>query len=151
MRLRLEHRIGVRAPASEIWRVLADLDGWSAWNPMYPKAAGILRIGTRLSLTESVPGQPPDDIDPEVVDWVPDSQILWRHKTLGGLVRRLRYLEIEKLTDDGCIFSNGEVYEGLGVRFMSKGLRRALRQGFEALGEAVKATVERHVAAERQP
>jgi len=109
---------------------------------MYPKAAGLLRIGTRLSLTEAVPGQPPEQITPEVVDWVPDSQILWRGKTLGGLVRRLRYLEIEKLTDEGCIFANGEIYEGLGVGFMSKGLKRALRQGFTDLGEALKAKVE---------
>jgi hypothetical protein len=145
MRLRLEHRIGVRAPASEIWRVLADLDGWSNWNPMYPEASGHLRIGTKLSLTETVPGQPPDQIAPEVVDWVPDSQILWRGKTFAGLVRRLRYLEIEKLTEDGCIFANGEVYEGLGVRLMSKSLKRALRQGFTDLGEALKATVEGQV------
>jgi hypothetical protein len=142
MRLRLEHRIGVRAPASEIWRVLADLNGWATWNPMYPQAAGILRIGAKLSLTEAVPGQPHDQITPEVVDWVPDSQILWRDKTLGGLVKRLRYLEIERLSEEGCIFSNGEVYEGLGVRFISKGLKTALRRGFTELGEALKAKVE---------
>jgi hypothetical protein len=142
MRLRLEHRIGVRASASEIWQVLADLDGWSAWNPMYPKAAGVLRIGATLNLIEAVPGQTREEIAPEVVDWVPDSQILWRGKTLGGLVRRLRYLEIEKLTEEGCIFANGEVYEGLGVGLMSKSLQRALRQGFVAFGEALKATVE---------
>jgi hypothetical protein len=118
---------------------------------MYPQAAGTLRIGVKLSLTEAVPGQPPEQISAEVVDWVPDSQILWRHKTLGGLVRRLRYLEIEKLTDEGCIFGNGEVYEGFGVRFMSKGLRSALRRGFTELGEALKATVESQVAGERQP
>jgi hypothetical protein len=151
MRLRLEHRIGVRASAAEIWRVLAHLEGWSAWNPMYPKARGTLRIGAKLNLTEAVPGQPPDEITPEVVDWVPDTQILWRDKTLGGLVRRLRYLEIEKLTDEGCIFANGEVYEGLGVRFMSKGLKGALRRGFAGLGEALKATVERSAHRERQP
>ncbi len=150
MRLRLEHRIGVQAPASEIWRVLADLDGWSVWNPIYPQATGILRIGAKLSLTEAVPGQPHEQISPEVVDWVPDSQILWRDKTLGGFVRRLRYLEIEKLTDEGCIFSNGEVYEGLGVRFMSKNLKGALRRGFTELGEALKATVERQVAGDSQ-
>jgi len=125
--------------------VLADLDGWSDWNPMYPKASGLLRIGTKLSLTEAVPGQTPDEITPEVVDWVPDSQILWRGKTLAGLVRRLRYLEIEKLTEEGCIFANGEVYEGLGVRLMSKGLKRALRQGFTEFGEALKATVEAQI------
>jgi len=118
---------------------------------MYPQAAGTLRIGAKLNLTEAVPGQPQDQIAPEVVDWVPDSQILWRHKTLGGLVRRLRYLEIEKLTEEGCIFSNGEVYEGLGVRFMSKGLKTALRRGFTELGEALKTRVEDQVAGERQP
>jgi len=118
---------------------------------MYPQAAGTLRIGVKLSLTEAVPGQPPEQISAEVVDWVPDSQILWRHKTLGGFVRRLRYLEIEKLTDEGCIFGNGEVYEGFGVRFMSKGLRSALRRGFTGLGEALKATVESQVAGDRRP
>ncbi len=118
---------------------------------MYPTAAGTLRIGAKLSLTEAIPGQPRDQIAPEVVDWVPDSQILWRDKTLGGLVKRLRYLEIEKLTDDGCIFSNGEVYEGLGVRFMSKGLKSALRRGFTELGEALKARVERSPAGKGWP
>jgi hypothetical protein len=118
---------------------------------MYPQAAGKLRIGAKLTLTEAVPGQPQDQIAPEVVDWVPDSQILWRDKTLGGLVKRLRYLEIEKLTDEGCIFANGELYEGFGVRFMSKGLRSALRRGFTDLGEALKATVERTPPVESQP
>jgi hypothetical protein len=150
MRVRFEHRIGIQAPASEIWQVLADLESWSAWNPLYPKAAGTLRIGAKLSLTEAVPGQPQDDIAPEVVDWVPDAQILWRDKTLGGLVKRLRYMEIEALSDEGCIFSNGEVYEGFGVRFMSKGLKNALRRGFTELGEALKATVEQRVSGERK-
>jgi hypothetical protein len=117
---------------------------------MYPKASGVLRIGTKLSLTEATPGQPPEQIAPEVVDWVPDSQILWRGKTFAGLVRRLRYLEIEKLTEEGCIFANGEMYEGLGVRLMSKGLKRALRQGFTELGEALKARVENPTGVERE-
>ena len=140
----------MRAPAAEIWGILADLDGWSAWNPMYPKAAGILRIGAKLSLTEVVPGQPLEEITPEVIDWVPDSQILWRGKTLGGFVKRLRYMEIEKLTEEGCIFANGEVYEGLGVRLMSKGLKTSLRRGFAEVGEALKATVESQAMAARR-
>jgi hypothetical protein len=117
---------------------------------MYPHAAGTLRIGAKLSLTEAVPGQPQDQIAPHVVDWAPELQILWRDKTFGGLIKRLRYLEIEKLTDEGCIFANGEVYEGLGVRFMSKGLKSALRRGFTELGEALKARVE-GAARDRRP
>jgi hypothetical protein len=142
MRLRLEHRIGVKAPASKIWSVVSDLDRWSSWNPLYPQASGTLRIGAKLNLTEAVPGQPHDQISPQVVDWAPDTQILWRDKTFGGFVKRLRYLEIEKLTEEGCIFANGEIYEGFAVRFMSKSLRGSLRRGFADLGEALKATVE---------
>jgi hypothetical protein len=142
MRFKLEHRIGVKASPSEVWALISDLEGWKAWNPIHPEVSGELRFGARLIVTEALPGQAPDVITPEVIDWVPDSHIHWRDKTAGGLVRRLRYLEIQTLSETGCIFSNGEIYDGLGTRFISRPMRQALQRGFTELGEAVKTTVE---------
>ena len=142
MRIQIEQRIGVRAAASEIWRHLADLDSWPAWNPMYPEASGRLRIGGALSLKEVIPGGAPERITPSIVDWVPESQLVWTSKSAGGLVRRTRYLEIQKLTEEGCVFSNGEIYEGLLAAFVTKSRRRALRTGFRQLCEALKTRVE---------
>ena len=136
---RIENRLGIPAPPSVVWEVISDLPRWSEWNPLYVKADGQLRIGAQLSLTQAVAGQPPEVIVPTILDWVPDSQILWRLSQKRGFIRRLRYLEIDKLSDEGCIFSNGEDWTGFMVRFVPIEQRRTIRAGFEAMGEAVKA------------
>ncbi len=115
---------------------------------MYPRVSGRLQIGAPLTLTEVIPGDAPQDLTAQVVDWVPDAQIIWTLKA-GGFVRRIRYFELQTLTDEGCVFSNGEIDEGLGARFISKDLKRAMRQGFTEMGEAFKAMVEREAAAPR--
>jgi hypothetical protein len=135
---RIEHRLGVPAPVHVVWQVLSDLESWADWNPFYVKAEGALRIGGQLRLTQAPPGQPQEVITPTILDWVPDAQILWRLSQSSGFVQRTRYLEIDKLSEEACIFSNGEDWAGFATRFVGKDLRRATRAGFEAMGEALR-------------
>jgi hypothetical protein len=140
--VKIEHRIGIRAPAEVIWSIVSDIEGWSSWNPLYPKAAGVVRMGAQLDLEVVVPGQEPRQIQPVILDWVPNEQIHWRLKMAGGMVSTTRFIEIEALTETGCIFSNGELFGGfLGPR-VARRMGRAVRQGFRAMGEAVKARAE---------
>src|SRR5512146_511235 len=110
--IRIEHRIGVQAPAETIWDILYDLDRWAEWNPLYPKASGVIRIGAPLSLTLAVPGQPERAIEPTVLEWVPNEQLHWRLSLMGGLVRTIRYIEIDRLAEESCIINNGEIFSG---------------------------------------
>ncbi len=152
MRVKIEHRLGIQAPPDAIWAVLADLSRWSQWNPLYPRADGVLRIGATLDLDLALPGQKTRVIRPTIVDWVPNEQILWRLTLLGGLVKSTRYLEIEKLTDTGCIFSNGEMFDGPLGQTVASRMRGSIRSGFAAMGEAVKArTLETWRAAAGDP
>ena len=134
---RIEHRLGIPAPARVVWQVLADLERWGEWNPLYPKADGKLRIGGELTLTEVLPGSVPAEIVATVVDWVPEAQILWRLSQSHGFLKRLRYFEIEALTKEGCIFANGEDWYGRPARKIPVAQRRAMREAFAALGEAL--------------
>ena len=134
---RIEHRLGIAAPAHVIWQVLADLEGWGAWNPLYPKVEGKLRIGEELRVTEQLSGFDPEIITPTVVDWVPDAQIIWRMAQSFGFLKRLRYFEIDTLSDEGCIFANGEDWYGRPARYVTPAKRRAMRDAFEAMGEAL--------------
>ena len=143
MSLKLEHRLGIQAPPEAIWAVIADIEGWSRWNPLYPRASGRLSIGSKLQLTLALDGREPRIITPTIIDWVPNDQIHWSLKTLGGLVKSTRYLEIEALGETGCIFSNGELFEGALGPSVAKRLRGPIRAGFAAMGEAVKAEVAR--------
>lgn len=138
MSMRIEHRIGIQAPAEVIWESLFDVPGWAAWNPLYPKASGQVRIGTVLDLELRLPGQQPREIKPVILDWAPNDHIHWNLKMMGGLVKTTRYLEIEILSETGCIFSNGEIFDGLMGASVARRLRRPIHAGFAALGEALR-------------
>ena len=112
MKVKIEHRIGIPATATAIWDACPTSRRGRRWNPLYPRANGVLRIGAQLDLEVAVPGQPKRDIRPVIADWVPNDQIHWNLRMLGGLVKTTRYLEIEQLTDTGCIFTNGELFDG---------------------------------------
>jgi hypothetical protein len=142
MPVKLEHRIGIKAPAEVIWESLFDVPGWEAWNPLYPKAQGVVRLGAQLDLVLALPGQAPQPIKPVIIDWTPMEHIHWTTRTKGGLVKTIRFLEIDALTETGCIFNNGEVFDGmLGTRMAAR-QGRSIRAGFAALGEALQQRAE---------
>ncbi|MBV9993601.1 MAG: SRPBCC domain-containing protein [Caulobacteraceae bacterium] len=136
--VKVEHRIGVQAPAQVIWEIVQDVAGWPAWNPLYPAAKGEIQFGSILTLEEALPDGPRRTIRPQVTDWTPNEQILWRMNHMGGLIQGRRYIEIEVLAEAGCIFSNGEIFEGFGLRLLSRKRRRTIKAGFTAMGEALR-------------
>ena len=138
MPLTIEHRLGVRAPASVVWEIVHDIERWADWNPLYAEASGAIRIGEKLKLKLVLPDQDPRDLEATVIDWTPDEAIHWKTTHLRGLVKTIRYLEIEAKSETGCIFSNGEIFSGLLGPRVAKPLRPSLKQGFAALGEAVR-------------
>lgn len=139
--IRIENRLGVAAPAHTVWQVVADLEHWGEWNPAYAKAAGRLSIGAPIVLDATFPGVSPRQLSGTVVDWVPDIQLVWKSKA-GFMATSLRFIEIEKLSDHGCILANGEIVEGFGARYLSNRDRRAAQRAYEAMNEAIKARAE---------
>jgi hypothetical protein len=135
---REEFRIGVQTPASVIWEMVVDVNGWPAWNPLYPKAKGEVQFGAVLELEVALPGQAPRTIRPKVRDWTPNEQIIWDLSTMGGLIRSTRYIEIETLENGNCIFSNGEFFEGPLMRLIGRKTRKSIKAGFRAFGETVR-------------
>ena len=109
---------------------------------MYPAVSGRLLIGEHLQLVEKV-GDQTETCSAVVAEWVPDSQLIWTRRTHGNLLRHVRYIEMEALSDTGCIFSNGTLFEGLlAQQLVSQSRRRALRRAYQGFGEAMKARVE---------
>ncbi len=142
MALKIEHRIGVSRPAAEVWAVLSELSAWKDWNPMYPEVSGKLLISAPLTVTEKV-GEHTETYPAVVAEWVPNTQLIWTRKTHAGLVRHVRYIEMEALSETGCIFSNGELFEGFAAQWLvPQGRRRKLKAAFRGFCEAMKARVE---------
>ena len=140
--IRIEARIGVQAPAAVIWELLGDLPTWAAWCPIYPRAEGLLRINERLSLTLALPGLPEREITPRVIDWMPEEQILWADTAWRGWAKSVRYIEVDVLSETGCIIANGEQFEGMFSELFAEKHRKALKKGFIAFNEALKEQAE---------
>ena len=138
MQRAVEHRIGVQAPAEVVWEVVSDFESWAHWNPLYRRAEGVMKVGSTLVLEQHLPGQPPTVIQPIVQDWVPYEQLHWRSSRLGGFVTAIRYLEIETMGPANATFSNGELFMGMLLRFVSRDERRLLKAAFTQMGEAVR-------------
>lgn len=147
--VRVEDRIGVQAPAEVIWEIVHDLSAWGEWNPTYTAAAGEIRIGATLVLTLALPGQPAQEIRPKVLEWVPNEQLHWQLSLMGGLIRTMRYIEIEPVGPANCVVDNGELFGGLMGPSLGKRMGRTVRRGFQAMNEALKARAEA-VWAQRQ-
>jgi hypothetical protein len=141
MQRAVEHRIGVQAPAELVWEVISDFASWETWNPVHPRIEGEMRIGTTLT-TDFVTEGGTATLTPIVQDWVPYEQLHWRTKRLKGFVTAIRYIEIDKKGEESAIFSNGELFVGPLVRFVSRAERKRLRAAFTIMGEALRDHVE---------
>lgn len=142
MAVKLERRIGIQAPDEIVWEILSDIPGWADWNPIYPKAQGVIRIGDRWTLELALPGERPRTIHPVILDWAPYDHIHWRLDMLRGWARTVRFLEIEKMGEENVIFSNGEIFDGLLGPSIARRMRKPVLEGFEALNEALKTRAE---------
>lgn len=142
--MKIEHRIGISANTDSIWEVLSDLEHWGDWCPLYPRAAGTIRIGETLDIDEKIPGLKVRSIRPVVLDWAPYDHLHWRSSMMRGWVKAVRYFEIEELAPGSCIFSNGEIFSGLLTPYaVPRHIRFKIREGFTAMGEALKAEAEK--------
>jgi hypothetical protein len=140
--VRTEHRIGVQAPPETIWEIVSDLERWGEWNPLYPHASGQIRIGAPLEMTVQLPGLKPQPLRATVLEWVPNEQLHYQVTALGGLVRAIRYIEIEQLAEASCIISNGEIMGGLLGPSVAKSVQGKVFRGLRLMNEALKERAE---------
>jgi hypothetical protein len=140
--VRVEHRIGVQAPAEVIWGLLYDIDDWSKWNPLYAEASGRIHIGEALNLTVVLPGLKPQKAQATVLEWVPNEQLHYQTVGLGGLVRGTRYVEIEQLAPESCIVANGEIMGGLLGPTLAHSIGGKLYRALRGMNEALKELAE---------
>lgn len=136
------HRIEIAAPAAVVWAVIADLDHWGTWNPLYVQASGRAEIGVTLDMTIALEGMKPQKARAVVVTVEPPVCLEYAISNVGGLVKAFRYIDIEPLGSDRCAVSNGEIMNGLIGRLLARAIGEKVRQGLQAMNQALKAEVE---------
>jgi hypothetical protein len=136
------HTIEIAAPAAAVWAVIADLDRWGTWNPLYIQASGKPVVGTPLDMTIQLEGMKPQKARATVVTAEPGACLEYGISNLGGLVKAFRTIDIAPLGDARCAVSNGEIMSGLLGNVLAGVVGEKVRKGLQAMNEALKTKVE---------
>jgi len=137
-----EHKVDIRVPAEFIWQMLEDVSSWSQWNPIYLKASGSIGAGDTIDMSVAIPGMKPTSLSAKVQVAVPNAHLRYGSPSMGGLIRAVRYVEIESTGPESCTVANGESMGGLVGRLIgpkfAPNILEALRQMNEGLKQAAE-------------
>ena len=136
------HHIEIAASAGAVWAVIADLEHWSTWNPLYTSASGVPVVGSRLEMTVVLEGMKPQQASATVVTAQPGALFEYAIIKMGGLLKSFRYVEIEVLDAERCRVANFEIMSGLVGNLLLRLAGEKVRKGLQAMNEALKHKVE---------
>ena len=138
----LHVEINIGAPASVVWSVISNLDGWASWNPVM-KASGNLALGERLDVTIAAPGGQGMSFNPEIVMLDDGKEFRWQVRKMLGLFNAEHGFRIVAEDTGRCRFEQFEVFRGLlGERTYSR-QSKALDTGFQIMNRMLKREAEK--------
>lgn len=120
-----------------------EFSSYPHWNPFLPKVCGEPIPGATLSLQISLPQSKPAWLQAEVLRVVPNQEFRWISCWLfPGLVDLEHRFLLEAQGSQTTILHHRELLRGLLVPYLWRFRRQRVRQGMEAMDEALKQRVE---------
>lgn len=134
--------VEVAAPAGIVWDIVANFDGWGAWNPLYTRAAGDAREGAEIELTVAVPGMKPMDTRARVHTVRPGECLEYGLSNMAGLLRAFRFIDIVELGPERCGIANGEIMSGPIGALVARAVGPKVGEGLRAMNDRLKELAE---------
>jgi hypothetical protein len=135
--------IEIQASAERVWQLLTDFDSFPEWNPFIRWAKGEAKAGARLEVHMEPSGASGMTFKPLVLKAEPGHELRWLGRLLmPGLFDGEHIFSIENLEANRVRFTQREVFTGLLVPILARGLDTNTRRGFEEMNQALKVRAE---------
>jgi hypothetical protein len=139
----LRTEIEIEATAEKVWHLLTDFASFYQWNPFIRHASGEARAGARIEVHIQPSGARGTTFRPLVLRAEPDRELRWRGRLLvPGLFDGEHIFMIDPAGANRVRFTQREVFTGLLVPLLARGLDSDTRRGFEEMNQALKALAE---------
>lgn len=138
----LHTEISIGAPASLVWDVISDLEGWAEWNPVM-KASGNLVPGGRLEITIAAPGSQGLSFNPKIIILEDGREFRWRFRKYFGLFDAEHGFRVVMEDTEQCRFEQFESFRGMLGGAMYKRQSKALDTGFQIMNRMLKREAEK--------
>ncbi len=139
----LYSEIEIQASAERVWQLLTDFVSFPQWNPFIRRASGEIKPGGRLEVTIQPSGAQGMTFKPTVLAAEPNRELRWLGRVvLPGIFDGEHSFVIESLGANRVRFIQREIFNGLLVPLMARGLETDTQRGFEEMNQALKARAE---------
>lgn len=149
--MKIYTEIEIQASDEQVWSVLTDFASFPRWNLFTRQISGSLKEGTQLTVHFQLPGTNIMTFRPTVITVEPNRKLCWLgHFLIPGLLIGEHSFIIEPLASDvydrlrlHVRFIQQASFRGLLVPLLARRLNVDVRQGFEAMNQALKTNAER--------
>lgn len=137
----IETTIELTASPEEVWVELMDFESYSEWNPFIPSIEGRPLEGNRLRVRIDPPEGRGMTFKPRVTALIPGERLEWLGRLLvPGLFDGRHEFRLEEVAPGRTRFVQRESFSGLLVGVLLDA--DAIREGFEAMNEALRVRIE---------
>jgi hypothetical protein len=136
--------VEIAAPASRVFEILTDFDGYRRWNPFIVHAEGAARVGERVRIRIRPPGARESVHVVTILTVEEDREITWLGRMwFPGVLDGHHIFRVEPTGDNRSRLVHNETFRGLLVPFVWPGfLDTKMREGFDALNLSLKSVAE---------
>jgi hypothetical protein len=139
----LRSEIEIEAPTDRVWQVLTDFESYPEWNPFIRRVSGRAEVEERLVVHMQPSGSRGMSFRPTVMKVEAGRELRWLgHLLVPGIFDGEHIFEIEELEGGRVRFVQREVFKGLLVPLLARGLDRDTQRGFEEMNRALKERIE---------
>lgn len=135
--------IEIQATPERVWDCLTDFASFPIWNPFIRRAGGEIKAGARLEVHIQPSGANGMTFRPTVLIAEPNRELRWLGRfVLPGLFDGEHIFLIEPLGESRVRFTQREIFTGLFLPLLWRGLDIDTRRGFQEMNLALKSRSE---------
>ncbi|HII07852.1 MAG TPA: SRPBCC domain-containing protein [Methanotrichaceae archaeon] len=142
-RKEIRSNIEIQASPEAVWKALTDFESFREWNAFMRPVVGKALEDAKLRVQIRPPGGRAMAFRPTVTKVVQNRELRWLGRLwIPGLLDGEHIFEIEPMGPDRVRFVQREVFTGLLVPLMAKGIDEQTLPGFGEMNRALKERVE---------
>ncbi len=127
----------ISTPIESVWNVLTDVNAWQEWNPLLIKGQGVVTKGERLIITFDQGGKHVT-MKPRITELIDGTVLQWKGSLpIPGLFHGEHRFELTPLSETSTQLRHSEVFTGVLVPIVWPSMHKGLKEGFEAMNDAL--------------